>query len=76
MSSIQSPAFWQAAPARGRKGADSKRLKHIGPATYLRGSDSRRKVASGRCRLFVLDELTMSDGTLIGQEALARAGRQ
>ena len=40
-----------------RKGADSKRLKHVGPGyIYLRGADSRRQVASVDADRVVLDE--------------------
>ena len=39
-----------------RKGADSKRLKHLGPGyIYLRGADSRRQIASVDADLVILD---------------------
>ena len=49
-----------------RKGADSKRLKRIGPGyIYMRGSDSSRQVASVGADLVILDEFDqMAEGTL------------
>lgn len=49
-----------------RKGADSKRLKRIGPGyLYLRGTDSRRQLASIDADLVILDEFDqMAVGTL------------
>ena len=49
-----------------RKGADSKRLKRIGPGyLYMRGADSRRQIASVDADLVILDEFDqMRDGTL------------
>jgi Phage terminase large subunit (GpA) len=47
-----------------RKGADSKRLKHLGAGyIYLRGTDSRRQLASVDADLVILDEFDqMADG--------------
>ena len=49
-----------------RKGADSKRLKRVGPGyIFLRGADSRRQVASVDADLVVLDEFDqMAEGVL------------
>lgn len=49
-----------------RKGADSKRLKRIGPGyVYLRGTDSKRQIASIDADLVVLDEFDqMAEGSL------------
>ena len=49
-----------------RKGADSKRLKRIGPGyLYMRGADSRRQIASVDADYVILDEFDqMGDGTL------------
>ena len=63
-----------------RKGADSKRLKRIGPGyVYLRGSDSARQIASVDADCVVLDEFDqMREGTLeLARKRLAssRAGR-
>ena len=63
-----------------RKGADSKRLKHLGPGyIYLRGADSRRQIASVPADLVILDEYDqMGDGVLeLAQKRLtsSRAGR-
>ena len=60
-----SRARLQPEPPR-RKGADSKRLKRIGPGyVYLRGSDSPRQVASVDADLVLLDEYDqMADGVL------------
>ena len=55
----------QSEPPR-RKGADSKRLKRLGPGyLYLRGADSRRQIASVDADLVILDEFDqMGEGTL------------
>ena len=63
-----------------RKGADSKRLKRIGPGyLFLRGADSRRQIASVDADLVVLDEFDqMAEGTFeLAQKRLAssQAGR-
>ena len=63
-----------------RKGADSKRLKRIGPGyCFLRGADSRRQIASVDADLVILDEFDqMADGILpLAKKRLAssRAGR-
>jgi hypothetical protein len=49
-----------------RKGADSKRLKRVGPGyIYLRGADSRRQVATVDADLVILDEFDqMEEGVL------------
>ena len=49
-----------------RKGADSKRLKHLGSGyIYLRGADSRRQIASVDADLVILDEFDqMGQGVL------------
>jgi hypothetical protein len=49
-----------------RKGADSVRLKKIGPGyIYLRGSESKRQIASVDADLVILDEFDqMAEGTL------------
>src|ERR1700694_4871656 len=45
-----------------RKGADSKRLKRLGPgAVYLRGTDSKRQIASVDADLVILDEFDQMD---------------
>ena len=63
-----------------RKGADSKRLKRIGPGyLFLRGADSRRQIASVDADLVVLDEVDqMAEGAFeLAQKRLAssQAGR-
>ena len=63
-----------------RKGADSKRLKRIGPGyLFLRGADSRRQIASVDADLVVLDEFDqMAEGSFeLAQKRLAssQAGR-
>ena len=61
-----------------RKGADSKRLKHLGPGwIYLRGADSRRQIASVDADLVVLDEFDqMAEGTLeLARKRLASSRR-
>lgn len=57
-----------------RKGADNKRLKHLGPGyIYLRGSESVRQIASVDADLVILDEYDqMAEGTLdLAQKRLA-----
>ena len=63
-----------------RKGADSKRLKRVGDGyIYLRGSDSRRQIASVDADLVLLDEYDqMAEGVLeLARKRIAssRAGR-
>ena len=63
-----------------RKGADSKRLKHLGQGfIFLRGADSRRQIASVDADLVILDEFDQMDPDVLvlAQKRLAssRAGR-
>ena len=74
---IQSSAYirgrLQPEPPR-RKGADSKRLKMVGPGyIYLRGADSTRQIASVDADLVIFDEFDqMAEGILeLGQRRLA-----
>ena len=49
-----------------RKGADSKRLKHLGPGyIYLRGADSHRQIASVDADLVILDEYDQMDEAVV-----------
>jgi Phage terminase large subunit gpA, ATPase domain len=60
-----------------RKGADSKRLKHLGPGyIYLRGADGRRQIASVDADLVILDEFDqMAAGTLeLARKRLSSSG--
>lgn len=61
-----------------RKGADNKRLKRIGEgALYLRGSESRRQIASVDADVVILDEYDqMDDGVLdLSRKRLASSAR-
>lgn len=61
-----------------RKGADSKRLKHLGKGwLFMRGSENRGQIASVDADLVVLDEFDqMADGTLpLAQKRLASSRR-
>ena len=61
-----------------RKGADSKRLKRIGPGwLFMRGADSRRQIASVDADLVLLDEFDqMAGGTFeLAQKRLTSSRR-
>ncbi len=61
-----------------RKGADNKRLKRLGVgALYLRGSESRRQIASVDADLVILDEYDqMDEGVLdLSRKRLASSAR-